>query len=317
MTKFLTIFLSLFTILIVSAQPNVTISNPLPNAALDRNVAVTVYFNVKGVVFYDNTPLGLDFAENINSTITVTGGSPTNPTPVCSPGDGCYVVFTPTTQGNSASIVISGTADMQYGNDAIGFSNVTFNNRTVNYQVVGTLSVELLSFDAKSDKAGQAILEWVSSSEKNNSHFDIERSYDGVKFEKIGQVAGVGTSELENKYAFTDNQKAEGRLAYYRLNIVDHNGESRYSKVVVVYDKKGKLDIKSANEQVVNVEAADNGDLDMRIYSVNGQLVVSQTVAVTEGYNSVALNTQTLASGLYILHLNDGRERKTIKFVKN
>ncbi|MGI4864753.1 MAG: hypothetical protein ACRYFZ_12590 [Janthinobacterium lividum] len=56
------------------------------------------------------------------------------------------------------------------------------------------LPVVLTEFTATAVANRDALLKWATASEKNNDHFDIERSFDGTSFTKIGHVAGHGTT---------------------------------------------------------------------------------------------------------------------------
>ena len=68
---------------------------------------------------------------------------------------------------------------------------------------------------------------WETSTEINTSHFNIQRSTDGISFETIGNVSAKGASI----YSFNDQSPLWGGLLYYRLEIVDKNGSKTYSDV--------------------------------------------------------------------------------------
>ncbi|TGE27644.1 T9SS type A sorting domain-containing protein [Hymenobacter metallicola] len=99
----------------------------------------------------------------------------------------------------------------------------------------GVLPVELTQFTAKAVQT-TAVLSWTTASEKNNDHFVVERSFDGSKFEAIGQVKGHGTTTQGQSYTFSDTgvgSKFQGTV-YYRLRQVDTDGTSDHSPVRVV-----------------------------------------------------------------------------------
>jgi hypothetical protein len=80
-------------------------------------------------------------------------------------------------------------------------------------------------------------LKWHTEAEKNLKGFDIERGLNNQQFEKIGSVdakPGVGKKD----YLYEDNTvfKTTGRIYYYRLKIVekDGDGQSNYSQVISV-----------------------------------------------------------------------------------
>ncbi|MDO7850332.1 hypothetical protein [Hymenobacter convexus] len=98
------------------------------------------------------------------------------------------------------------------------------------------LPVELTDFTATAVKNVDAALVWHTATEKNNDHFEVERSLNGTDFAKIGQVKGQGNAATPTAYALTDagiGRKAAG-LVYYRLRQVDTDGTATYSPVRTV-----------------------------------------------------------------------------------
>lgn len=96
------------------------------------------------------------------------------------------------------------------------------------------LPVELTDFTAQwIDHGKKTRLLWQTSSEVNNSHFEIERSMDGHHFEMIGQIEGNGTSAALHFYQFDDqNLPVAPERIYYRLKQVDFDGQYEYSSIV-------------------------------------------------------------------------------------
>ncbi|MCE7065319.1 C25 family cysteine peptidase [Dyadobacter sp. CY326] len=84
----------------------------------------------------------------------------------------------------------------------------------------GALPVDLISFDAKVNGVDNVEVTWKTASEKNNSHFVVERSYNARNFESIGRVEGKGDSNSEHAYSFIDSNPLDG-TSYYRLTQVD------------------------------------------------------------------------------------------------
>ncbi|UYZ57763.1 GEVED domain-containing protein [Hymenobacter latericus] len=97
------------------------------------------------------------------------------------------------------------------------------------------LPVELVAFEARAQAGGVVRTEWRTASEKQNDRFEVERALDGRTFERIGTVAGRGTSSSPINYAFTDAAAAHlPRPLYYRLRQIDDDGTSSLSQVRVV-----------------------------------------------------------------------------------
>jgi hypothetical protein len=95
----------------------------------------------------------------------------------------------------------------------------------------GGLPVELISFDAKVSGSKRVDVSWKTSSEVNNSHFVLERSYNAKNFEEIGRVEGRGDSNIESTYSFIDNDPLPG-TSYYRLKQVDFSVKGSDGKMV-------------------------------------------------------------------------------------
>jgi len=92
--------------------------------------------------------------------------------------------------------------------------------------------VELISFNAENID-GKVNLNWVTATETNNYGFDIERSFDKIRFEKIAFINGKGTSSVINNYNYVDNTNFNG-VVYYRLKQTDFDGTHHYSDIVEV-----------------------------------------------------------------------------------
>ena len=82
--------------------------------------------------------------------------------------------------------------------------------------------------------SNSAIVRWVTQSELNNSHFEVERSNDGVHFEMRGKVLGNGSTSITHNYDFTDALNNNATIVYYRLRIIDNDGKYTFSKIVAL-----------------------------------------------------------------------------------
>src|SRR5690554_329512 len=77
-------------------------------------------------------------------------------------------------------------------------------------------------------------LTWETLQEKNNSHFELERSYNGGDWELFdNSVQAQGYSTEKVIYQFTDTQFMDSKV-YYRIRQVDLDGAFAYSDVMRV-----------------------------------------------------------------------------------
>lgn len=94
------------------------------------------------------------------------------------------------------------------------------------------LPVELLSFGA--DNAGGSVaVHWSTASEHDASHFEVQRSSDGLLFEPLGRVEAAGNSAVTTHYDLMDDDPLSG-MSYYRLAQMDLNGQQVMSAPVAV-----------------------------------------------------------------------------------
>jgi hypothetical protein len=186
--------------------------------------------------------------------------------------------------------------------------------------LAGALSVTLANLTA-TPHAGTVNLAWSTSSEIDNSHFDVERSFDpAAGFNVIGTVEGNLTTEIASNYAFADKYAGEGTV-YYRLNQVDTDGTSTYSPIVAV-------ELEVSDERSLGVfpnPASAGGRLTVRL---NGQWTEGATklhlvdlagrqVAEWNGLGNGSVNTElpVMKTGVYQLVATDGKESRTMRVV--
>lgn len=87
------------------------------------------------------------------------------------------------------------------------------------------LPVELKSFQVNCHNQEHR-LNWTTLSEKNNDHFLIESSVDGLHFEQVQEIPAIGNSLNEFDYETSIPHRNDGTV-YYRLSQVDINGTAK------------------------------------------------------------------------------------------
>ena len=177
------------------------------------------------------------------------------------------------------------------------------------------LPVELKNIKV-SKKNAAAQLSWQTATENNNSHFDIERSNDGVKFSKLNAVKGNGTTNVVQDYTFTDDAPLKN-INYYRLRQVDFDGKETISKTVSInFDGKGQSKAKvypTLVKDAVNIELAQDTKAELSVRDLTGRVVLTQN---TEGGANVSLNLSSLNSGMYLLSIRSNEDVETVKIQK-
>lgn len=96
--------------------------------------------------------------------------------------------------------------------------------------------VVLVSFSGQ-HTAGANILEWITASEQNSSHFEVQRLIPGATFETVGKVSAAENSTDFRSYSFIDNDPLTGATQYYRLKQVDLDGSFEYSPQIEIREE--------------------------------------------------------------------------------
>ncbi|TLV03772.1 T9SS type A sorting domain-containing protein [Dyadobacter luticola] len=150
----------------------------------------------------------------------------------------------------------------------------------------------------------------------NNSHFEIERSENGLHFEKIGEVRGSGTTAEVKHYQYMDPAPLK-KMNYYRLRQVDLDGTSAYSRIVYVLfseEKSGNVLYPNPAFDFVTIKyEGEEKEVVARLYNGSGQCLKSDLYKTPE---NIRLDIKDLAPGSYLVQVLDGVSQQTLRFVK-
>ena len=178
-------------------------------------------------------------------------------------------------------------------------------SRDTVYITVAALPVIIDNYKLIIDNGIQNTVEnvWVTSSEINVSHFNVQRSIDGINFITVGKVVAKGAS----KYSFIDNTNLTG-VVYYRLEVVDKNGGLSYSEIKQLIIDNGQLII-SPNPAKDFISISGGNIKEVRISDVSGRVIL-----IGEG-NKVDI--RGLVSGSYYMTIEEIDGGRVVrKFVK-
>lgn len=196
-------------------------------------------------------------------------------------------------------------------------NSITVTGESTEYilgQLSGSLPLKLISFMAHKQQQSVS-LNWKTDNEINTSHFDVERSVNGIDFKKIGTVTALNRSGI-NQYSFEDVSPSGG-VNLYRLRQVDIDAKFEYSNTVKILFSS-KINITIYPNPVVDKLKIQIPGSSLKwmssIYDAAGKLVYQQVN--TAAANLVEINITALAKGNYVLVLNSGLETFTAKFLK-
>ena len=162
------------------------------------------------------------------------------------------------------------------------------------------LPVQLTTFQA-SIKESQVELYWNTASEVNNKEFIVERSMDGEQFERIGVIAGAGTSSKPKDYWYVDEFPRTG-INYYRLQQVDKDGRTEYSDVIIAELTVSNIALLMPNPVTqgheIQIFSSLTSDITIQLIDTNGGVVIAKE------FNGMAtINTSTLERGMYFYRI--------------
>jgi len=183
------------------------------------------------------------------------------------------------------------------------------------------LPVILTEFSAKARDKSSVIVQWKTTSEINSDYFIVEKSYNGQSFSEGPRVSSKGIGSLGAPYFFTDLFPENG-LNFYRLKMVDKDGQFAYSKVVSVTIKKELMNsiaissvFASDNQVQLNLASLKVAQAILTIVDVNGKKIFSSNILLNKGVNNFS-KIVYLPRGVYYVNLLYGNENIAKSFIR-
>ena len=185
---------------------------------------------------------------------------------------------------------------------------------------------KLRSFSAAFEHRSVTLSWSIDKIQNANDHFEIERSLDGIHFEKAGLVNS--TEQAGNNYQFTEKLRpalTRNYDLYYRLKQSAADGRINYSKTLILraFESKSVEAISvtpdpALNNIQVNVQLKENSFVVMKVADKTGNQVVRKAMKAAEGFNSFTLEgSGSLRKGNYTLEIIiNSNERMTMTLVK-
>ena len=224
-------------------------------------------------------------------------------------------------RGNGTYIVeegtpFSGSGSNPYFLEEGAFSTVSQFSVATSTMVV--LPVQLLSFTGHWLENGTVGLTWSTSSDFEARNFIVQRSGDGSYFDNIATVpAGLGGSS----YSFVDLHPNAAN--FYRLQLVDADGDITYSKIVQLTDATAvdqatlAPSVTETGASNLHVTLGREADLQYNISDLSGHVLSHLSVHLPKGSNTLPLDLSRVSRGLYFVRLtSDDGFNKVLTLVK-
>ncbi|MEO8416017.1 MAG: T9SS type A sorting domain-containing protein [Ginsengibacter sp.] len=184
-----------------------------------------------------------------------------------------------------------------------------YGNARIRKVTFAALPITLTEFSAAWHNEKVA-LTWKAFTDNNSAYFNVQRSDNGYNFTMIGKVAALGGNGIANQYNFIDLPALNlpGNSLYYRLQSVDKNGSSIYSKTISVRLKyfSSFTIFPNPAKEVLNAEllSSKEGQSTIKIINVEGKIIKQLMVQTHKGYNHLQINITDLQAGSYSIRVN-------------
>ncbi len=188
-----------------------------------------------------------------------------------------------------------------------------------------TTPVELIFFTSEIEN-DKVKLTWITSTEKNNYGFEIERKESNKDWKTVGFVKGKGTSTEKHIYKYKDENLKSGEY-FYRLKQIDFNGTFEYSselKATIKNQYNFNLEQNYPNPfnpgTIIKFTTSQRAFVKLIIYNSLGQKIKTLINSyLSEGNHSVEFNFEDaelpLSSGIYFYRLETNGYAESKKMV--
>ncbi|WP_205509393.1 T9SS type A sorting domain-containing protein [Longitalea arenae] len=155
---------------------------------------------------------------------------------------------------------------------------------------------------------------FTTSEELNNQYYAIERSADARNWKQLAIISGAGTSNLVNKYSYTDKNITDA-VVYYRIRQVDRSGVVFYSAIRSLRN--------SENSQLANIYASSNktvtidfnsdvkDKVSIQLINLSGQVVVRKEFH--QASYRLIVDAMSAGSGVYVVRVSDSKGWSEVK----
>jgi hypothetical protein len=196
---------------------------------------------------------------------------------------------------------------------------------------INPVPVELSSFTAEFID-NTVKLKWTTVTETNNKGFEIQRSEvrdeyvnplsEKSEWEKIGYVAGYGTTTKPNAYVFEDRNVKNG-IYKYRLKQIDFDGSFKYSKEISIslnpafeFSLEQNFPNPFNPSTKISWQLPVRGQVSLKVYDILGNEVATLVnEEKSAGIYEVNFNAVNLPSGVYFYRIKAGDFIQTKKMI--
>ncbi|TAE45079.1 MAG: T9SS C-terminal target domain-containing protein [Cytophagales bacterium] len=187
-------------------------------------------------------------------------------------------------------------------------AQTSFSNWTLGDNLVA-LPVSLTKFEGQSINKTQARLTWQTATEINNKQFEVEKSIDGVSFEKIATIDGNGNSSVIRNYQTIDNNFIAS--AYYRLRQIDFNGTENMSQVIFIKNNNDKILVypnPTSGEIFIQSNENKQSNLNWKLIDAQGKVILNGNDTLENVEKALSNQLRNQNKGMYMIEIQGSKE---------
>ena len=207
---------------------------------------------------------------------------------------------------------------------SFNITNVAASSAANRFYIVfnGAGSLACSTLVAKAYKKNNAVIvDWNATCESNLKTYEVEKSTDGTRFEKIGNQAPKN-SNTTAQYSLAD-YNAVSDVNFYRIKATQANGNYVYSNTVFVKSTvagNGISVFPNPSTGVFNVAISTKSkasEANIEIVDLFGKIVKTYTTTNNNGAINFTVNAADLSNGLYVVKYEVGNEKGSTKLTIN
>jgi hypothetical protein len=173
------------------------------------------------------------------------------------------------------------------------------------------LPLELLSFKAYLHEK-KVKLDWTTTAEVDTKEFMVQRSSDRDNFRAIDTVAAAGNSTVPKNYSVIDADPLRG-VSYYRLKMIDIDGEYTYSPIVLIVHSGNKILVyPNPVSDRINVNLGMTKATSFTLFDASGKILKTGSIPATE----FSIEIPGFPTGTYLLRLVTDNGIKSLVILK-
>ena len=169
------------------------------------------------------------------------------------------------------------------------------------------LPVELGVFNSNCT-VHEEVFNWTTISEKDFDYFTLEYSYDNFVFQPAGTADAVGNSLTTQYYSYSV-ARSNDKQKYYRLKMVDKDGEFKYTEIIASQNCDDIQLIKQIEQNENHLVINTNRNAKIQIINQIGEIIFNEITI----NNKCALDKGPISTGLYFIQAVDENGTQEIR----